>query len=66
MKIPYSKSHVSMMVHRIGKTLLLDEFDVHKHLLRQQKDDWQWLRKFYYETVLESMQNVSITCLRKA
>ncbi|XP_064630456.1 erythroid differentiation-related factor 1-like [Lineus longissimus] len=57
MKIPYSKSHVSMMVHRVGNTLLLDEFDVHKHLLRQQKDDWQWLRKFYYETVLESMQN---------
>ncbi|XP_023214452.1 erythroid differentiation-related factor 1-like [Centruroides sculpturatus] len=36
LKIPYSKSHISMMVHCIGKTLLLDEFDVHSHLLRAQ------------------------------
>ncbi|XP_074643742.1 erythroid differentiation-related factor 1-like [Tubulanus polymorphus] len=56
LKIPYSKSHVSMMVHRVGKTILIDEFDVHKHLLRQQKDDWKWLRNFYYDTVLQSMQ----------
>ena len=35
--MPYSKGHISMMVHRIGKTLLIDEFDVHKHLIRQQQ-----------------------------
>ncbi|CAN8023584.1 unnamed protein product, partial [Ixodes persulcatus] len=34
LKMPYSNSHISMMVHRVGKTLLLDEFDVHRHLLR--------------------------------
>lgn len=28
MKIPYSKSHVSMAVHRVGRTLLLDELDI--------------------------------------
>lgn len=37
LKIPYSKSQVSMMVHRIGKTLLLDEFDIHQHLLQTAK-----------------------------
>lgn len=28
LKIPYSKSHVSMAVHRVGRTLLLDELDI--------------------------------------
>ena len=35
--MPYEKSHMSMMVHRIGKSLLLDEFDIHKHLFRQEQ-----------------------------
>ena len=26
-----------MMVHRLGRTILLDEFDVHSHLLRLEK-----------------------------
>ena len=57
LKIPYSKSHVSMMVHRVGDTLLLDDFDIHKHLLRRQEDDWQWLRKFYFETIVQQMHH---------
>ena len=57
LKIPYSKSHVSMMVHRVGDTLLLDDFDIHKHLLRRQEDDWQWLRKFYFETIVQQMHD---------
>jgi len=43
-----------MMVHRIENTLLLDEFDVHKHLMVQTADDWEWLRKFFYGHILES------------
>ena len=46
-----------MMVHRVGATLLLDDFDIHKHLLRKQEDDWQWLRKFYFETIVQQMQH---------
>ena len=46
-----------MMVHRVGDTLLLDDFDIHKHLLRKQEDDWQWLRKFYFETIVQQMQH---------
>lgn len=43
-----------MMVHRIENTLLIDEFDVHKHLMVQTEDDWEWLRKFFYNHILES------------
>ncbi len=46
-----------MMVHRVGNTLLIDEFDIHKHLLRKQEDDWKWLRKFYYDTIVRQMQH---------
>lgn len=56
LKIAYSQSNVSMMVHRVGNTLMLDEFDIHRYLLRQQDDDWKWLRKFFYETVLRNME----------
>ena len=45
-----------MMVHRVGKTLLLDEFDINWHLLRTAETEWEWLRKFYYEHVLKSLE----------
>jgi hypothetical protein len=45
-----------MMVHRVGNTLMLDEFDIHRYLLRQQDNDWKWLRHFFYETVLQGME----------
>ena len=45
-----------MMVHRVGQTLLLDDFDIHKHLLRQQQNDWAWLRKFYENVILRNIQ----------
>ncbi|XP_013404698.1 erythroid differentiation-related factor 1 [Lingula anatina] len=65
LKLPYSKGHVSMMVHRVGKTLLLDDFDVHRHLLRQQEEDWEWMRKFYCETVEQNKAEKERVCLRK-
>ncbi|RZF37157.1 hypothetical protein LSTR_LSTR014856, partial [Laodelphax striatellus] len=55
LKIPYSRGSVSMMVHRIENTLLIDEFDIHKHLIRQAESDWVWLRKFFFEHVLQSL-----------
>jgi len=62
LKIAYSKSNVSMMVHRVGNTLMLDEFDIHQYLLRQQDDDWKWLRNFFYETVLRNMEQRNRVC----
>lgn len=43
---------LSLMVHRIGDTLLLDEFNFHRHLFKQQQDDWQWLSAFCEQLVI--------------
>uniref|UniRef100_A0AAG5CYV1 Erythroid differentiation-related factor 1 n=1 Tax=Anopheles atroparvus TaxID=41427 RepID=A0AAG5CYV1_ANOAO len=58
LKLPYSsKSVISMIVHRIENTLLIDEFDVAKYLLRQEESEWQWLRSFIYENILKSLSD---------
>ncbi|XP_058451022.1 erythroid differentiation-related factor 1 [Malaya genurostris] len=58
LKLPYSrKSVVSMIVHRIENTLLIDEFDVARYLLRQEDSDWHWLRSFIYENILNSLSD---------
>lgn len=44
-----------MVVHRINNTLLIDEFDIHKFLLRQATEDWEWLKSFIVENILNSM-----------
>lgn len=51
LKIPYHKGHVSMMVHRVENTLLIDDFDIYKHLLKTAETEWEWLKKFFYENV---------------
>lgn len=56
LKLPYApNSSISMMVHRVGNTLLLDEFDVHRFLLQQEDCNWQWLRSFIYENILSRL-----------
>lgn len=58
LKLPYAaNSSISMMVHRIENTLLIDDFDIHKYLLQQANDDWQWLRSFIYENILSSLSD---------
>ncbi|EEZ97828.2 Erythroid differentiation-related factor 1-like Protein [Tribolium castaneum] len=51
LKIPYCKNHISMMVHRVENTLLLDDFDIYKHLLRTSETEWKWLKEFFFENV---------------
>lgn len=51
LKIPYCKGQVSMMVHRVENTLLLDDFDIYKYLLRTAETEWEWLKKFFYENI---------------
>lgn len=51
LKIPYHKGHISMMVHRIENTLLIDDFDIFKHLLKTAETEWEWLKKFFFENV---------------
>ncbi|XP_058823689.1 erythroid differentiation-related factor 1 [Topomyia yanbarensis] len=58
LKLPYSrKSVISMIVHRIENTLLIDEFDVARYLLRQEENEWDWLRSFIYENILNSLSD---------
>ena len=45
LKVPYSKAHVSMAVHRIGNTLLLEHFDVHHDSLKSH--GWKWFQDMY-------------------
>ncbi|KAG1680078.1 Erythroid differentiation-related factor 1 [Nymphon striatum] len=47
LKLPYGNGAVSMIVHRIGKTLFIDNFDIHLNLLRTSQNEWNWLRNFY-------------------
>ncbi|KAB0799445.1 hypothetical protein PPYR_07325 [Photinus pyralis] len=49
LKIPYHKGSVSMMVHRVENTLLLDNFDIYKHILRTAETEWEWLKRFFYD-----------------
>lgn len=56
LKLPYSeKSVISMIVHRINNTLLIDEFDIHKYFLMQASGDWEWLRCFIVEHIAKCM-----------
>lgn len=64
LKIPFSGDHVSLMVHRVGKTILLDEFDVPSYLLQQEEKHWKWLRKFLMEHILMEQMKENII-LRK-
>jgi len=42
------------MVHRVDKTLLLDEFDVQKYLIVETNNEWGWLKKFFYNSIVGS------------
>ena len=46
LKIPYNnKGYISMVVHKVGNTLFIDNFDVSKFLLTQKDDGSQkWLQ----------------------
>ncbi|CAF5223420.1 unnamed protein product, partial [Rotaria magnacalcarata] len=56
LKVSFNKhSQISMMVHRLGRTILIDEFDVHSHLLRLEKNEWTWFRDFFLGTILRNI-----------
>ncbi|KAH8257625.1 hypothetical protein KR038_005752, partial [Drosophila bunnanda] len=66
LKLPYSaQSAISMVVHKVGNTLLLDEFDIQKYLLRKEDDDWKWLRTFILEHILTYGDTQHNYCLKE-
>ncbi|KAM3959812.1 LOW QUALITY PROTEIN: erythroid differentiation-related factor 1 [Aphomia sociella] len=53
LKLKYHpKGTVSMMVHRVENTILLDDFDVYDYL---RKTEWSWLKDFFYENISKTM-----------
>jgi len=61
---------VSIIVHRIENTLLLDELDVEKHLINVTNEKWNWLRKYFYNKIVKSTDTdytkVSIDMIRES
>lgn len=58
LKMPYADGNVlSYFVHRIGNTLLIDQFDLQKYLLWKSEEDWKWLRAFIYENIQSQFKN---------
>jgi hypothetical protein len=58
LKLAYADNAAfSCFVHRIGNTLLIDQFDIQKYLLWKSEEDWKWLRSFIYEKILSQFKN---------
>ena len=38
---------LSLAIHRVGQTFLIDNFDAYAYLLDAQKSDWHWIRKWF-------------------
>ena len=50
---------------RVGKTLLIDDFDIHRYLLRTYETEWEWIRKFFAQTILEQLEKTEGAVVRK-
>uniref|UniRef100_A0A914WIX2 Erythroid differentiation-related factor 1 n=1 Tax=Plectus sambesii TaxID=2011161 RepID=A0A914WIX2_9BILA len=47
LKLPYNNDQpLSMMVHRVGRTLLLDKFDMYRNLSKSNMKCWDWIKEF--------------------
>lgn len=57
---------LSMFVHPVNGTLLIDNFDVHKWLSTPNPQlQWEWLRTFFLSTILENRPDVNNAMVRK-
>ncbi|XP_077992007.1 erythroid differentiation-related factor 1-like isoform X2 [Glandiceps talaboti] len=65
LKIPFCKAQVSIAVHRIGRTLFLDEFDIYRHLLSAPQSGRNWLRNFILHQISQDDGKQKFTRKRK-
>lgn len=66
LKLPYApNSTISMIVHRIGSTLLIDDFDLQRFLMQQEDCNWKWLRSFIYNHILNCRSDPDRNALSK-
>ncbi|XP_055689704.1 erythroid differentiation-related factor 1 [Lutzomyia longipalpis] len=64
LRLPYApNSALSLMVHRIGNTMLIDEFDLQKYLLCRSPVEWEWLKNFMRDRIINRMSNEEIRYL---
>ena len=54
-KAAISSGGLSMMIHKIGDTLMIDNFDIHKWLLRP-IGEWDWLRQVIFLLSLATLR----------
>uniref|UniRef100_A0A915HFF4 Bromodomain associated domain-containing protein n=1 Tax=Romanomermis culicivorax TaxID=13658 RepID=A0A915HFF4_ROMCU len=47
----YSDAPVNMILHRVGRTLLIDDLDVYKNVLSSKEHTLKWLRKFMSDNI---------------
>ncbi|XP_043216500.1 uncharacterized protein LOC122378917 isoform X2 [Amphibalanus amphitrite] len=58
LKLAYNnREEISMVVHRVGRLLLLDDFDITTHLLETEKTEWVWLDRLLREHFLTKFQD---------
>jgi len=75
LKMPYSsKAPVSMIVHRIGQSILIDDMDIHRlsgllnmsdSAYSKNSDEWSWLKNFFYEIMLTSYESKEKALVRR-
>ena len=82
LKMPYSsKTPVSMIVHRIGQSILIDDMDLHRltgllnatsgagplneNAFSRETDEWSWLKNFFYEIMLTSYESKEKALVRR-
>ena len=65
LKLPFSNQSLSMVVHRVGKTLLIDDFDIHQYLLKRSATEWEWFRKYFAQTIIHQISDKEGAVVRK-
>ncbi|CAG2102842.1 unnamed protein product [Medioppia subpectinata] len=55
--MPFDSTLISLMVHRIGNTLLIDEFDLANHLILNESKQWSWLKRFVDNMIVNCKPN---------
>lgn len=59
LKLPLANNSLSLIVHKIRGTLLIDYLDIHRLLLKP-LPEWAWLREFFLKTVEGSNKHVVV------
>ena len=82
LKMPYSsKTPVSMIVHRVGQSILIDDMDlhrlagllntisgtgsIHENTFSREAEEWAWLKDFFYEIMLTSYESKEKALVRR-